>query len=185
MIIDVGGGAAEAAVISLGGVVAHQSVRVGGNKIDEAIATYVRRKHNLIIGDQTSETVKIKIGSATLLNKEEQMGVKGRDLFTGMPRTINITSSEVTGAIQRPLSQIIGAVKGVLEQIPPELASDIIDKGIVMTGGTSILKNFDVMMTDETGVPCHVAEDPMLAVAKGTGIALENLHLYRRSIVRR
>jgi rod shape-determining protein MreB len=185
MVIDIGGGAAEAAVISLGGVVAHKSVRVAGNKIDEAIATSIRRKHNLVIGDQTAEMIKIKIGSATPPKKQNEMKVKGRDSFAGLPRTIVVTSEEVHQIIQRPLLQIIGAAKGVLEQIPPELASDIIDKGIVMTGGTSLLKNFDALMTQETGVPCHVAEDPMQAVVKGTGVALENLHLYKRSITKR
>lgn len=185
MIVDVGGGAAEAAVISLGGVVVHKSVRVAGNKIDEATASYIRKTHNLVIGEQTAEMIKIKIGSAIPLETEETMAVKGRDHVAGLPRTITITSSEVTRAIQRPLLQIIGAVKGVLEQVPPELASDIIDKGIVLTGGTSLLRNFDQLMTEETGVPCHVAEDPMLVVVKGTGIALENLHLYKRNIVKK
>lgn len=185
MVLDIGGGAAEAAVISLGGVVVHKSVRVAGNKVDEAIASYIRKTHNLIIGDQTAESIKIKVGSATPLEKEETMSVKGRDHVSGLPRTINISSTEVTEAIQRPLMQIIGAVKGVLEQVPPELASDIIDKGIVMTGGTSLLRNFDALLTQETGVPCHVAEDPLLAVVKGTGVALENLHLYKRSITKR
>lgn len=185
MVVDIGGGAAEAAVISLGGVVAHKSVRVAGNKIDEAIATYIRRKHNLIIGDQTAEMIKINLASAIPLEKTEELKVKGRDSIAGLPRTIIITSEEVHQAIQRPLQQIIGAVKGVLEQVPPELASDIIDKGIVMTGGTSLLKNFNELMTQETGVPCHVAEEPMLAVAKGTGVALENLHLYKRSITKK
>lgn len=185
MIVDVGGGAAEAAVISLGGVVVHKSVRVAGNKVDEAIASYIRKTHNLVIGEQTAESIKIKVGSATHLDKEESMDVKGRDHVAGLPRTITISSSEVTRAVQRPLLLIIGAVKGVLEQVPPELASDIIDKGIVLTGGTSLLRNFDELMTEETGVPCHVAEDPMLAVVKGTGIALENLHLYKRSVAKR
>ena len=138
-----------------------------------------------MVGDQTAEMIKITIGSATEIKEKEEMKVKGRDHFTGLPRTITVSSTEVTRAIQRPLSLIIGAVKGVLEQIPPELASDIIDKGIVMTGGTSMLKNFDTLMTEETGVPCHVAEEPMLAVVKGTGTALENLHLYKRSVVKR
>ena len=199
MILDVGGGAAEAAVISLGGVVVHKSVRVGGNKIDEAIASYVRKKHNLIIGDQTAEAVKLKIGSALRLDSlapfdntqgkqskpEETMEVKGRDTVQGLPRTIQLTSSEVTEAIQPPLKQIIGAVKAVLEEVPPELSSDIIDKGIVMSGGTSLLRNFDALMTQETGVPCYVAEEPMLCVVKGTGIALENLDLYKRSVARK
>ncbi len=181
MIIDIGGGAAEAAVISLGGVVVHKSVRVAGNKIDEAIASYLRKKHNLIIGDQTAEEVKIKIGSAIPLEKEEMLEVKGRDSLLGLPRMIELSSTQVAEAIRPVLLQIIGAVKGVLEETPPELASDIIDKGIVMSGGTSLLRNFDRLMTEETGVPCHVAEDPLLCVVRGTGIALENIELYKRS----
>ncbi len=185
MIIDIGGGAAEAAVISLGGVVVHKSVRVAGNKIDEAIAAYLRRQHNLIVGDQTAEEVKIKIGSATPLEKEEKMEVKGRDSLLGLPKRIDLTSAQVTEAIRPVLLQIIGAVKGVLEETPPELASDIIDKGIVMSGGTSLLRNFDKLMTEETNVPCHVAEDPLLCVVRGTGVALENLEIYKRSITKK
>ena len=185
MVMDVGGGAAEAAVISLGGVVVHKSARVGGNKIDEAIAQHARREHNLVIGDQTAERVKMKIGSATLLEKEEVMDVKGRDFVEGLPRTIKLTSTEVTKAIRKTLLQIIGAAKAVLEEVPPELSSDIIDRGIVLTGGTSMLRNFDKLMTEETGVPCHVAEDAILCVAKGTGVALENLDLYKRSITKK
>lgn len=185
MIVDIGGGAAEAAVISLGGVVVHKSVRVAGNKIDEAIASYVRRKHNLIIGDQTAEEVKIKIGSATLLEKEEKMEVKGRDSIMGLPKVVEISSTEVTEAIKPPLNQIIETVKGVLEETPPELASDIIDKGIVLSGGTALLRNLDKLMTAEIGVPVHVAEEPMLCVVKGTGVALENIDLYKRSITQK
>jgi len=183
MILDIGGGAAEAAVLSLGGVVVSKSARYGGNKLDEAIASYARRKYNLIIGEQTAEAVKIKIGSATKLKVEEKMKVKGRDSALGLPREIELISSEITEAMKRPMYQIINAVKGVLEEVPPELSSDIIDKGIVMSGGTSLLRNFDVLMTRETGVPCHVTEDPMLAVARGTGMALEQLDLYKRALV--
>src|SRR3990167_1997090 len=153
MIVDMGGGAAEAAVISLGGVVVHNSVRVAGNKIDEAIQAYIKKKHNLIIGEKTDEDVKIKIGSATMLPKEEKLEVSGRDVVFGLPRTLTISASDVTEAIRPPLLQIIGAVKAVLEETPPELASDIIDKGIVMSGGTALLRNFDKLMTEETGVP--------------------------------
>lgn len=185
MIVDIGGGAAEAAVISLGGVVVHKSVRVAGNKIDEAIASYVRRKHNLIVGDQTAEEVKIKIGSATPLEKEEKMEVKGRDSIMGLPKVVEISSTEVTEAIKPPLNQIIETVKGVLEETPPELASDIIDKGIVLSGGTALLRNLDKLMTAEIGVPVHVAEEPMLCVVKGTGVALENIDLYKRSITQK
>ncbi|MFC1654102.1 rod shape-determining protein, partial [Patescibacteria group bacterium] len=162
MVLDIGGGAAEAAVVSLGGVVVSKSVRVAGNKIDEAIAYYVRKKHNLIIGEQTAESVKIKIGSATKLSKDEEMMIRGRDNATGLPREVKITSSEVTQGINKPLMQIVGVVKGVLEEVPPELSSDIIDKGIVLTGGSSTLRNFDRLLTEEVGVPCHVAEDAIL-----------------------
>ncbi len=182
MILDIGGGAAEAAVISLGGVVVHKSVRVAGNKLDEAIQAYVRRKHNLIIGEQTAEQVKIEIGSALPLGKEKKMEVKGRDSVTGLPKLIELSSSEVTEALRPPIAQIIGVIKGVLEETPPELASDIIDKGIVMSGGTSLLRSFDRLITKQIGVPAHVAADPMLCVVKGTGVALENIDLYKRSV---
>jgi len=182
MILDMGGGAAEAAVISLGGVVVSRSVRVAGNKIDEVIAGYVRRRHNLIIGEQTSEAVKLKIGSAVPLKKEERMEVKGRDSVTGLPKNIELSSTEVTEAMNQPLNKIIEMVKRVLEEVPPELSSDIIDKGLVMSGGTAQLRNFDRMMTEQTNVPAFVAEEPMLCVVKGTGVALENLDLYKRSL---
>jgi len=182
MIVDIGGGSTEAAVISLGGVVVHKSVRVAGNKVDEAIASYLKKKHNLIVGDQTSEDIKIKIGSATPLPKEEKIEISGRDLVFGLPRTVTITSTEVTEAIKPILLQIVGAVKGVLEDTPPELAADIIDKGIVMSGGTSSLRNFDKMMTEETGVPAHVADEPLLCVVRGTGLVLENIELWKRSV---
>ncbi len=182
MIIDIGGGAAEAAIISLGAVVVHKSVRVAGNKIDEAIASWIRRRHNLIVGDQTAETVKIKIGSALPLAKEEKMEVKGRDSITGLPKIVELTSTEITEAIRPTLNQIIGTVKDVLEETPPELAADIIDKGIVMSGGTSLLSGFDKYLTQEIGVPAHTAEDPMSCVAKGIGVALENIELYKRAI---
>lgn len=185
MIVDMGGGAAEAAVISLGGVVVHRSVRVAGTRLDEAISAYMRKKHNLIIGEQTAERAKIKIGSATPLKKEERMELKGRDSVMGLPRLVDISSSEITEALRPVLNQIIGTVKDVLEETPPELASDIIDKGIVMSGGTSLLRNFDKLMTTETGVPVHVAENPMLSVVKGIGVALENIQAYKRSITQR
>lgn len=182
MILDVGGGAAEAAVISLGGVVVHKSVRVAGNKIDEAIQDYIKKKHNLIIGDQTAEELKIKIGTAVKIAKEEKMEISGRDLVFGLPRSVTVTSNEVCLAIKTPLMQIIGAVKGVLEDTPPELAADIIDKGIVMSGGTSTLRNFDKLLTDETGVPSHVAEDALFCVVRGTGVVMENIELWKRSV---
>jgi rod shape-determining protein MreB len=185
MIIDIGGGSAEAAVISLGGVVVHKSVRVAGNKIDEAVANYLKKRHNLLVGETTAEEVKLRIGSAITLTEMEVMEVKGRDNITGLPRAIMVSSTEITEAIKPTLIQIIGAAKGVLEETPPELSSDIIDKGIVMSGGTSILRNFDKLMTEITGVPCHMAEDPLLCVVKGTGIAIENLDLYKKSVAKK
>jgi len=182
MIVDSGGGATEAAVISLGGVVVHRSARIAGNKIDEAIANYVRRKHSLIIGEQTAEEVKLKIGSAIPLPREEKMEIKGRDLIMGLPKIVEITSTEVTEAIRPTLNQIIGVIKAVLEETPPELASDIIDKGIVLSGGTSLLRGFDRLVTQEIGVAAHVAEEPMFCVIKGIGQALENLDAYKNII---
>lgn len=200
MILDIGGGSAEAAVISLGGVVVHKSVRVAGNKIDEAIQEYLKKKYNLVIGDQTAEQIKLKIGSAIVDQtdakdkqslvasggkKGDKMEISGRDLVFGLPRSIVITSADISEAIRHPLMQIVGVVKGVLEDTPPELAADIIDKGIVMSGGTSLLRNFDKLLTEETGVPVHVAEDALLCVVRGTGIVMENIDLWRRSILTR
>ncbi|KKR55789.1 MAG: cell shape determining protein, MreB/Mrl family, rod shape-determining protein MreB [Microgenomates group bacterium GW2011_GWC1_41_20] len=182
MIVDIGGGSTEAAVISLGGVVTHKSARVAGNKIDEAIQSYLKKKHNLIIGDQTAEDIKLKIGSAVPTSKTEKLEISGRDLVFGLPRTVILTSDQVTEAIRPVLMQIIGAVKGVLEDTPPELAADIIDKGIIMSGGTSLLRGFDKLMTEETGVPAHTADDPLLCVVRGTGLVLENIELWKRSV---
>ncbi len=182
MIVDIGGGSTEAAVISLGGVVIHKSVRVAGNKIDESIQNFLKKKHNLIIGDQTAEDIKLKIGSAVPLVKSEKLEISGRDLVFGLPRTVVLTSGEVTEAIKPILTQIIGAVKAVLEDTPPELAADIIDKGIVMSGGSSLLRGFDKLMTEETGVPAHVADEPLLCVVRGTGLVLENIELWKRSV---
>ncbi len=189
MVVDIGGGSTEAAVISLGGVVVHHSVRVGGNKIDEAIANYTKKKFNLLIGERTSEEIKINMGNALIDDKkaaeEKKIEIRGRDSVTGLPRAIELTEALVNEAIYPVLIDIIQAVKGVLEQTPPELASDIIDKGVVMSGGTSLLNNFDKLMTRVTGVPCHVAEDALLCVVRGTGVALENIELYKRSIARK
>ena len=182
MIIDVGGGSTEAAVISLGGVVTHKSARVAGNKIDEAIQSYLKKKHNLIVGDQTAEDIKLKIGSATVTAKVEKLEISGRDLVFGLPRTVILTSTEVTEAMKPVLMQIIGAVKAVLEDTPPELAADIIDKGIIMSGGSALLRNFDKLVTSETGVPAHVADEPLLCVVRGTGLVLENIELWKRSV---
>jgi rod shape-determining protein MreB len=180
MIIDIGGGTSEIAVISLGSIVVSTSLRVGGNKIDEAIGSYVRKKYNLMIGDRTSEEIKIQIGTALPLERELTMDVRGRDLIAGLPRTIPMTSSEVMEAMEPPLQQIIGAVRLVLEQTPPELSSDIIDKGMVMSGGGSLLRNIDKLLTQVTGVPCHVADDALNCVARGTGLALEHFDFYKK-----
>jgi rod shape-determining protein MreB and related proteins len=185
MILDMGGGAAEAAVISLGGVVVHKSVRVAGNKLDEAIQDFMKKKFNIVIGDQTAEEIKIKLGSATKLAKQEEMEISGRDLVFGLPRSINITTDDVTEAIRPVLMQIVSNVKAVLEDTPPELASDIIDKGIVMSGGTSLLRNFDKLLSEETGVPAHVAEDALFCVVRGTGVVMENIELWKRSVITR
>ncbi|MEN9407419.1 MAG: hypothetical protein RLZZ455_635 [Candidatus Parcubacteria bacterium] len=187
MIVNIGGGSTESAVISLGGVVVHSSVRVAGNKIDEAIAAYTKKKFNLLIGETTAELIKIEIGNAVpeKHDGEKKMEIRGRDNITGLPRTIELTEIQINEAIRPVLIDIIQGPKTVLEQCPPELASDIIDKGIVMSGGTSLLRNFDKLMTQITGVPCHVAEDALLCVVRGTGVAMENIELYKRSITRK
>jgi rod shape-determining protein MreB len=183
MVVDIGGGTSEAAVVAMYGIVVSGSIRVGGVKFDEAIASYVRRKYNLMIGEQTAEEVKLNIGSALPLPELLEMEVKGRDQVAGLPRTISITSEEVTEALAEPLSSVVGVVKSVLEQTPPELASDIIDRGMVLTGGGALLRNVDRMLTQETGVPCYVAENPMACVALGAGRALDIHDAIRRSML--
>lgn len=182
MIVNVGGGASEAAVISMFGIVVSSSVRAAGNSLDGAIATYLRRKYNLLVGEQTAESLKTTIGSALPLEEPLSMEVRGRDHVAGLPRTISVTSEEVTDAIAETLSLISGTVKAVLEKTPPELASDVIDRGMVMTGGGALLRNFDRFLTQETGIPCHVAENAMLCTALGAGKALQHLPLLRRSL---
>jgi len=185
MVLDIGGGAAESAVISLGGVVVFKSVRVGGARLDDAIINWIRKKHNLMIGETTAEEIKLKIGSAMKIKNDKKMMIKGRDNATGLPRRMDIGTNELVDALQTRLSQVVNMVKRVLEDVPPELSSDIIDKGIVMTGGTSTLKNFDNLLAKETGIPCYVAEDALFCVAKGTGVVLENLDMYKKSLSRR
>ena len=205
MIVDIGGGSTETAIISLGGVVVHKSNRVAGNKIDEAIAQYTKKKYNLIIGERMAEMIKIAIGDGmpeesrkkredlkTPKDGENQQSgpqasieVRGRDAISGLPRMIELTRREVSDAILPILQQIISTVKSALEEAPPELAADIIDKGIVMAGGTSTLANLNKLMTSMTGVPCHVADDALLCVVRGTGVAIENIELYKRSITKR
>ena len=182
MIIDIGGGTSEIAVISLGGIVASDSVRIGGNKFDVAIQEHVRRKYGLAIGERTSEDIKIRIGSALYLEKKLEMQVKGRDMINGLPRVITVTSDDVTDAVQHELQGIVEKIKEVLRATPPELSADVMEKGMVLSGGSSQLRNLDRLFADATGVPAFVADDPQLCVAKGTGIALENLESYKRSI---
>ncbi len=182
MIIDIGGGTSEIAVISLGGIVASSSIRIGGNKLDAAIQEHVRRKYNLAIGERTAEEIKIRIGSALYLEEKLEMPVKGRDMISGLPRVVDVSSDDVTDAIQHELSGMIDAMKDVLHATPPELSADVMEKGIVLSGGTSQLRNLDRLFAEATGVPAFVADDPQRCVAKGTGIALENLESYKRSI---
>lgn len=183
LVVDIGGGTTEVAIISLGGIVATNSVRIGGNKLDQAISDYIRKKYGLSIGDQTAEEIKIEIGSAMKSERDKTLEIKGRDMIAGLPKTITINANEVTEAMQNELEKIVLAIKSVLEQAPPELSSDIIDRGMVMTGGGSLLRNLDKLFTKALGIPCHVANDALLCVAKGTGIALENLDDYKRSVL--
>ncbi len=182
MIVDIGGGTSEMAVISLGGIVASTSVRIGGVRLDAAIQDHIRRVHGLAIGERTAEQIKIDIGSAMYLEQKLQMEVKGRDMVTGMPKIITVTSDDVTEAIAGELQGIVDAVKEVLQKTPPELAADVMEKGIIMSGGTSQLRNINKLIAESTGVPTYVADDTQLCVARGTGIALENLEAYKRSV---
>lgn len=183
MIIDIGGGTTEVAVISLGGIVANASVRTGGNKFDNAIKEFVRRKHNLAIGERTAEELKINIGSALPLEEKLYMEVKGRHSIQGLPKTITISSDDVTEAIQDELVIVIQAVKSVLQETPPELSADVIDKGMILSGGCSLLRNIDKLLSQATGVPAYTADEALFCVVKGTGVALENLESYKRSIL--
>lgn len=183
MIVDIGGGTSEVAIISLGGIVAWSSVRTGGDKIDRAIADYIKKKHNLAIGERTAEEIKIQIGSALPNPERGSMEVKGRDLIEGLPKTIEITNKEVVEAISNELREIIKAIKAVLQETPPELSADVMNKGMVLSGGGALLDKIDELITKIIGVPCYIADDPLLSVAKGTGITLENLEVYKRSIM--
>ena len=183
MIVDIGGGTTDVAVIALGGIVASTSVKVAGNKIDAAIADYIKKNFNLVIGDKTAEDIKITIGSATPIDDELVMAVKGRDFVLGLPRTIEVKTNEVVKAISKELREMIKAVKEVLQETPPELSSDIIDRGIIMTGGSSQLRNFPELMMRRTGVKAVMAKDAYFCVAKGTGVALEHLDKYKKSII--
>jgi rod shape-determining protein MreB and related proteins len=183
LIIDIGGGTTDVAVLSLGGIVNSTSVRVAGNRLDQSIIEFVRKNHGLAIGDRTAEEIKITIGSALALQEEEVMEIKGRDMITGLPKPITVSTNEIVQAVQDDLKEIVKAVKVVLQETPPELASDIMDKGMVMTGGTSQLRNLDQYISQNVGVPCYLAEEPLLCVAKGTGVALDHLESYKKSIL--
>jgi len=183
MVVNIGGGTSEAAVVSLYGIVVSGSVRVGGLRFDDAIASYLRRKYSLVIGEQTAEDVKIGIGSALPLDEPLEMEIRGRDQVAGLPRTIKVTSDEVTEAMAEPLASVVGVIKGVLEKTPPELASDIIDRGMVVVGGGALLRSIDRLLTRETGVPCYVAENPMACVALGAGRAIDIYDAIRRSMI--
>jgi rod shape-determining protein MreB len=182
MIVDIGGGTTDVAVISLGGIVASTSVKCAGDKIDNAIADYVKKTFNLAIGDRTAEEIKIKVGSAVPVEEELTMTIKGRDFITGLPRATEIKTNEITKAIIKELRDMIKAIKDVLQETPPELSADIIEKGIIMTGGTSQLRNFPELVLRKTGVKAMLAKDPLLCVVKGTGIALEHLDIYKKAI---
>jgi rod shape-determining protein MreB and related proteins len=182
MVVDMGGGTTEAAVASMYDIVVWSSVRIGGNRFDEAIINYIRKKYNLLIGEQTAEEIKIGIGSALPMEDERQMEVRGRDQVTGLPKIIQISSSEVTEALQEPLQAVVSTVRATLEKTPPELAADIIDRGMVLTGGSAQLRNIAQLLTQETGVPAYVAENPIACVALGAGRALENYEIMRRSL---
>lgn len=183
MIIDIGGGTTEIAVIALDGIVADSSIRVGGDEMDDAIVNYVKRTYNLLIGEQTAEHIKIKIGTAVKMDKPLEMEVKGRDLVAGIPKNLKLTSEEIRDAISEPISQIVEALKSALEQTPPELAADIVDRGIVMTGGGSMLRGLDTLLKEETNLPINVVDDPLLCVVLGAGKILDNVHMYDRILM--
>ena len=180
MIVDMGGGTTEVAIISLAGIVLSRSVRVGGDEMDEAIVQYMKRVYNLMIGERTAEEIKITIGSGYPLGEELSMEVKGRDLVAGLPKTLTITSEEIREALQEPVSAIVEAIRITLERCPPELSSDLVDRGIVLAGGTSQLRGLDKLIAEQTGLPVHVAEDPLSAVAEGTGVVLHELNFLRK-----
>lgn len=183
MIVDIGAGTTEAAVVSLGGVVTAYSSRVGGNVIDTSIIDHIRKRYGLVIGEPTAEYIKKKVGSAVHEEEPASLNVRGRDVASGLPKEITISSQEVTQAMQEPLSEVIGTIKHVLQDTPPELAADIIDKGIVLTGGGAALQNIDQLISQHTAVPVYIADDPLVCVARGAGAALDNLEIYKRSIL--
>lgn len=183
MIVDIGGGTSEVAVIALGGIVTSHSIRIAGDELDLAITDFIKRKYNLAVGEQTIEEIKIKIGTAIPEKEEKKLEIRGRDLILGLPRNIKISSNEVCEAIGDTLTEIIQVIKQVLRDTPPELSADIMDKGMVLAGGGALLRNISELIAQTTGVPCIIAEEPLLCVAKGTGVVLENLDIYKKSIM--
>jgi len=183
MIVDIGGGTTEVAVISLGGIVAAHSARVGGNRFDEAIIDHIRKRYGLVIGDHTAEHIKVTIGSAVPHETPTQLSIRGRDMASGLPKETVISSTEVTEALRDPLDEVLQAIKYVLQETPPELAADVIDTGIVVSGGGAQLKNIEQLITRTTSVPCYAADDPLVCVVKGAGAALENIDAYKRSVL--
>jgi rod shape-determining protein MreB len=180
MVVDIGGGTSEVAIISLGGIVTSKSLRVGGNKLDDAIISYIKKEYNLMIGERTAEEIKITIGSAYPREEEQSMDIRGRDLVTGLPKTLRITSAEVMEAMRDPVNSIVEAIKLTLEKTPPELASDIMDKGIMLTGGGALLDGMDKLVRQETGMPVHIADNPLDCVALGAGKVVEELETLKR-----
>ncbi len=183
MIVDIGGGTTEVAIISLGGIVAAHSARVGGNRLDAAIIDHIRKRYGIVIGEQTAEQTKIAIGSAVHQLEAQHMTIRGRDLASGLPKETTVSSHEVTEALRDPLEEMLQAIKYVLQETPPELAADVIDKGIVVSGGGALLATIDQLISRATAVPCYIADDPLVCVVKGAGAALENLDVYKRSIL--
>jgi len=183
MVVDIGGGTTEIAIISLGGIVTSKSIRIGGDEMDEAIVSYIKKEYNLMIGERTAEDTKIRIGSAFPRNKEEKMEIRGRDLVTGLPKTLNISSTEIMNALKEPVNAILDGIKITLERTPPELASDIMEYGIMLTGGGALLDGLDILIKKETGMPVRIAEEPLDCVAIGTGRALENYDMLKRVFI--
>jgi len=185
MIVDIGGGTSEVAVISLGGIVTSCSLRVAGNKLDQAISAFIKKKYNLAVGEQTAEEIKMKIGTALPEKEQREIEIRGRDLISGLPQNIKIKSNEIQEAISERLFEIVQTVKAVLRDTPPELSADIMDKGMIISGGGALLRNIDELIAQSTGVPCFIAEDSLLCVAKGTGVVLDNLDAYKKSIMQK
>ncbi len=183
MVVDIGGGTCEVAVISLGGIVVSKSIRTGGDAMDDAIVRYIRKTFSLLIGERTAEEVKINIGTAMPLDNPEEMDIRGRDLVSGLPKNITINSNQVCEALNEPVTNILDAVRNTLERTPPELAADIMDRGVVMTGGSSLLRNLDRVMSKDTGMPVYVSDDALSCVALGTGLAVENVDVYKKGFM--